>query len=271
VHPKANGQVYGGGERSEANQMPVEESANMLIMVEALRQARGGAAGGEGLARKHFATLTTWAAYLEQHGLDPANQLCTDDFAGHLARNANLSLKAVIALGAYANLCEAVESPAAAARWRDVARSYAAKWMDMAADGERTVLAFGKPGTWSLKYNLVWDRILGLDLFPAALSQREVAWYFEKMNPFGPPLDSRETYTKLDFVAWCAAMCETREDFERFMAPVHDFARQTPDRVPLSDWYRTTDGRSMGMHSRSVVGGLWARQLVDGRWKRPPE
>ena len=267
VHPKANGQVYGGGERSETNQMPVEESANMLILVEALRQARGGTAGGDALARTHFKTLTTWATYLEQHGLDPANQLCTDDFAGHLARNANLSIKAVIALGAYANLCEAVESPAAAARWRALAKSYATTWMEMAEGGDRTVLAFGTPDTWSLKYNLVWDRILSLDLFPASLSKREVAWYFERMNRFGPPLDSRDTYTKLDFVAWCGAMCATKEEFERFMAPVHDFAHQTPDRVPLSDWYRTTDGRSMGMHSRSVVGGLWARQLVDGRWK----
>ncbi|MEI7658432.1 MAG: DUF4965 domain-containing protein [Phycisphaerae bacterium] len=271
VHPRANGQVYGGGERSEADQMPVEESANMLILVEALRQARGGRGGGERLARLHFTTLTKWAAYLEEFGLDPADQLCTDDFAGHLARNANLSIKAVIALGAYANLCEAVGTADQAAKWRELARSYAAKWMELAADGDRTVLAFGKPGSWSLKYNLVWDRILGLDLFPAALAEREVAWYFERMNRFGPPLDSRDTYTKLDFVAWCGAMCATKEQFERFISPVHDFAQQTPDRVPLSDWYRTTDGRSMGMHSRSVVGGLWARQLLDGRWKRRPE
>jgi hypothetical protein len=260
VYPKANGQVYGGAEESEANQMPVEESANMIILVEALRQAKGG--GGEALARKYWPAITTWAGYLKEHGLDPANQLCTDDFAGHLARNANLSVKAIVALGAYANLCEKIESPEAAVAWRATAAEYVKKWMELAADGDHTVLAFGKPGTWSLKYNLVWDEILGLKLFPAEVHKKEIAWYFKRMNKFGPPLDSRETYTKLDFAAWSGAMCDSREEFERFISPLYDFANETPDRQPLSDWYQTTSGKDMGMHARSVVGGLWARMLA---------
>jgi len=268
IYPKANGQVYGGREQSEENQMPVEESANMLILIEALRQARAGAGGGLTLARDHWATLTLWANYLKEHGLDPANQLCTDDFAGHLARNANLSLKAIIAIACYANLCEQIESAAAAAPWRSTAREFVTQWMKLADDGDHTVLAFGQPGTWSLKYNLIWDQILDLGLFPASLREREVAWYFKKMNRYGPPLDSRKDYTKLDFAAWAAAMTDSREQFERFMKPICDFPNATPDRVGLTDWYQTTDARTMGMHSRSVVGGIWARQLLDGEWKR---
>ena len=64
-------------------QMPVEECGNMLIMLEAAR-AFG---ADKALADQYRSLLDNWVKYLVQYGEDPAEQLCTDDFAGHLAHN----------------------------------------------------------------------------------------------------------------------------------------------------------------------------------------
>jgi len=265
TYPKANGQAYGGGERTEKNQMPVEESGNMLLLVAALARSEGSA----DYAASHWNVLRKWAEYLREKGLDPENQLCTDDFAGHLAHNVNLSAKAIAALGAYAMLCDMRGLKSEAAAYRKLAREFAQRWATMADDGDHYRLAFDKPGTWSQKYNLVWDRILGLNLFPAEVFSREMAHYRRVQNRYGLPLDNRTAYTKLDWTLWTATLTRSRADFEALVGPVYAFLQETPDRVAMTDWYWTDSGKKRGFQARSVVGGVFLELLYhEACWKK---
>lgn len=273
TYPKANGQVYGGGERGEQDQMPVEESGNMLIMLAALAKVEGNAE----FSRPYLPMLEKWAGYLKDNGLDPANQLCTDDFAGHLARNANLSAKTCVALAGYAQLLKAAGKAEESARWRTVAETFATRWKELAAGPEATVLVFGAAPvagagskapngpSWSQKYNLVWDRALGLGLFGDEVFAKEMKWYKGRLGKFGLPLDSRMTYTKLDWSVWSACLTRSRADFDAILKPTYAWASSSPppSRVPLSDWYETTDGTTKGMYARTVVGGIWMPLLMD--------
>ena len=265
TYPLCNGQVYGGGERSEDDQMPVEECGNMLILLAALTQVDGHA----GYAEKYMPLLTMWAEYLRDKGLDPENQLCTDDFAGHLAHNVNLSLKAIMGLGGFATLCEKTGRAEYAAAYRQTAQAMADEWVKMADDGDHSRLAFDKPGTWSQKYNLVWDTLLGLNLFPPEVARKEIAFYKTKQNIYGLPLDSRSEYTKLDWIVWTATLAEDPADFASLTEPLYAWADETPARVPLTDWYYTTDGKMAGFQARSVVGGLYIPLLKDAAvWRK---
>src|SRR5262249_11015459 len=151
-YPKANGQVYGGKEKSEENQMPVEESGNMLLMLGGLEQLHH----RHDLAQEFWPVLTQWVKYLEDKGFDPENQLSTDDFAGHLARNANLSIKAILSIAVSGKLATAVGHSDQGERLRGVAHDLGQKWIAAAQEGDHYKLAFDQAGTWSQKYNLVW-------------------------------------------------------------------------------------------------------------------
>jgi hypothetical protein len=260
TYPHAMGQVYGGGERSEENQMPVEECGNMILLVAAVVKAENKI----DFAKDYWDILTTWAEYLKSKGLDPENQLCTDDFAGHLAHNVNLSLKAIVALGAYAGMADMMGETETAAVYRKTAEEYVKEWMRMADDGDHYRLAFDRPGTWSQKYNLIWDRLLDLKLFPASVAQKEMAHYKKIQNTYGLPLDNRSEYTKLDWIVWTASITGDQDDFEELIAPVVKFLNETPDRVPMTDWYWTHNARHRGFQARPVVGGVFIR-LMDNR------
>ena len=283
-YPILTGQVYGARQRAKHQamgiahppyylypatadayllhrQMPVEESADMLLMVASC----GKADGDYTLAKENLDLLEQWCRYLQEFGNDPGEQLCTDDFAGHLAHNVNLSAKAILGIAAFGQILQALGQGEKAEAYFRQAKEMMESWLVRADAGGYTRLAFGGSG-WSMKYNPVWDRLLGLDLIPDAFYEKEIASYLPRMERYGLPLDSRAPYSKTDWILWTAAMA-AEEDFPKFVTPVADYLRQTDTRVPFSDYYDTETGRYEKFIARSVQGGLFMPLLMD-RWAK---
>ena len=266
TYPHANGQVYaitrpdGGG--GFGGNMPIEESGNILTLCYAISRIDGNA---DWLSNGDINLLRQWAIYLRNNGQDPENQLCTDDFAGHWAHNANLSLKAIFGVAAYAQLAKMKGQ--SEARWKpfaDKALEMAQIWEVDARDGDHFKLAFDRGGTWSIKYNLIWDKLWGMNLFSEDVARREIKYYLKKQNTYGLPLDNREAYSKTDWVMWAAPMAPDTETFLKFSDRIWRYANETPTRWPLSDWFWTNgNGSARGFRARSVIGGHWMKVLMD--------
>jgi len=264
-YPFATGQVYGGGEKDETDQMPVEETGNMLIMLAALSKVEGNA----DFAKQYWPVIEKWADYLISKGFDPENQLCTDDFAGHLAHNVNLSAKAIVAIRSYSMLCELTGNKDKAKAAGQKAAEMANDWVRLGTEGDHTLLAYDQKATWSQKYNLVWDKLLDFNLFPKEVFKKEINFYKTKLAEYGLPLDNRERYTKNDWITWSATMTDNIADFKVIFDPVYLFADKTPNRVPVSDWYIVDNAQMVGFQARSVVGGYFIKMLDNKElWKK---
>ena len=269
-YPYATGQVYGakintnGGYThppyylypagsdvfSLRGQMPVEECGNMLVML-AAAQAYG---ADKSLAESYRPLLDKWVKYLVEFGEDPGEQLCTDDFAGHLARNVNLAAKAMVGVACYGRLTGQPE-------YEQKARDMAKRFTERVGNGGDTPLTLDGNG-WSMKYNLLWDKVLKLNLLPASFYEAETRSYLKRMNAYGLPLDSRADYTKSDWICWTAALAESDDVRAQLLAPIAKMLRETTTRVAFSDWYDTKTGRTVHFIARSVQGGVFAPMLT---------
>lgn len=260
-YPLANGQVYGLNHAThvldEKDQMPVEESGNMLLCVAAVCKAENSL----DYAVKHKEILTRWADYLVSVGWNPENQLCTDDFAGHLAHNCNLSVKGILGIAAWAKLLGQMGEKEQEQKYRAEAEKLARQWEEAAFDGDHYRLTFDGEGTWSLKYNLVWDTLLDLNVFDRKVAETEVKYYLTKMNPYGIPLDSRCDYTKSDWEMWTTMLTDNVEYRDKIIDTMWEAVCDMDRRAPFPDWYHTEKAVAEGFQNRSVQGALFIRLL----------
>jgi hypothetical protein len=269
-YPNADGHNNGGGEN-----MPVEETANMLLMMAGYAK-RAAPADGHAFAMAHYAIAKQWATFLVANGLDPigANVFTTDDFCQSQPHIANLGLKAVLGVGAMGVLAEVAGNAADLAAFSSQAKSLMAQWVTNAGGGSgQTLFAYSQPGTWGLKYNAFYDRVLKLNLVPSAVLARDAQYYATRALPFGVPLDSRfldpttgcaPHASKTDWQLWMAAAVDDPALATTLIDGVYAFATTSPQRVPFSDYYDTQTGHQVGFQARPVQGGIFSLLALQG-------
>lgn len=273
-YPIANGQVYGLIKRFEKDkkniyrqkenvfeykrQMPVEECGNMLIMSYAYYLL----SGDKEFIEKNYDLLKQWADYLKQTGIVLENQLCTDDFAGHVNKNVNLAIKSIMGLGSYSRIAQALNKDGAD-DFMNTAREFAQQLYNISKTEDYLSFSLDNKNSWSLKYNLVWDILFDFAFFPKELYKAESLKYRKEMQKYGTPLDYRKNFTKSDWLIWASVLDESEENVDLFSQRIEKYLNDTQDLNCFTDWFCTDKAKEMGMNHRSVQGGLWMPLLRD--------
>ncbi|KAL0573007.1 hypothetical protein V5O48_008953 [Marasmius crinis-equi] len=248
-YPTANGHNDGQDEA-----MPVEESGNMLIMALSYAQKTG----DKSQITTYRSLYEQFTSFLITDSLIPANQLSTDDFAGHLANQTNLAIKGIIGIRAMAEIERTLGDNTKAANYSSIASSYVTQWQGFAKSktGPHLTLDYNDDASWGLSYNLLSDKLLKLNLFPQSVYDMQTSWYNTVAQPFGVPLDTRHTYTKSDWEIYTAGLVTNTATRDLFISRVKAYVSNGKNNVPFSDWYETTTGVvAGGFRARPVVGG----------------
>ena len=280
TYPNAVGHNDGGGEN-----MPVEESANMLIMADAYMQHTTKAEAAV-YANAHYAIFHQWATYLMTipagvpypNALDPQFQNQTDDFTGRIAHSVNLALKGIVAVGAMGQIATFAGENKDAKYFRAQAESMISSWAQLSqnSDSSHLLLQYreaanpysadttGEPDSYySLKYNAYPDKLLGLRLIPQSLLTEEANFYKTQEHPTGIQLDPRTinnppvTFTKADWELWTAASSNDPTLTQAIIDEVYDYANTTASGVPFPDLYDPNSSFNE-FAARPVMGGAFA-------------
>ncbi len=280
TYPNATGHNDGGGEN-----MPVEETANMLIMADAYMQHVSKAEAAT-YANAHYALFRQWATYLTTipagvqypNAVDPQFQNQTDDFTGQIAHSVNLALKGIEAVGAMGQIANFAGNNKDRNYFRNLAEQYISTWAQLSQNSNSThlLLQYREPANaysgdttgesdayWSLKYNAYPDKLLGLNLVPQSILTEEANFYKTQEHPTGIQLDPRllgnppHTFTKADWELWTAASTNDPTLAQDIYDEVYNYANTTTSGAPFPDWYDPNSGFNAFL-ARPVMGAAFA-------------
>ncbi|KAH3767780.1 Glutaminase A [Pelomyxa schiedti] len=228
--------------------MPIEESGNIILMLALITKMTGDIDD----SIMHFWDLLELNFLL---------MISLGYFFSHLQDD----LRGIVALSAFSYLCTVKGDTTNAAYYESVAQDYMTQWLTLAnpENTDHYRLRYDEAG-WSLKYNLVYQRLLDLSVFPEYVFTMETAYYVTQQKEFGVPLDSRYDFTKLDWETWIATQSNDPSYFAQLFDTLYNWADTTSARVPLTDLYFTAGGHQyLGFQARPVVGGLFVPLLLD--------
>lgn len=267
-YPNATGHNNG-----TAEQMPVEECGNVILLAHVYLCATGDMEW----VNQYANLFKLYADYLVRNGQYPTAQLSSDDGAGPMANQTGLAIKAAIALNAYGRMF-------GQSSYSDIGRSFANSLYEekVGTDSNQThfTLLEGDDSSWELEYNLFMDIILDLHTFPNEAYAMQADYYPKVRAELGVPLDDRVDWGKTDWMHWAAATgmasgVDNEGTRDMFIDDVHAFLTYGLSFVPFSDnFFVETNGSDIAgtfnlYRARPVVGGHFALMALNDPYPMP--
>ncbi len=268
-YPVAAGRAPGDGE-----QMPIEESAGMLIMAAAYANMVG-ASAAEPFLSQWQSLWTQWANYLVPQVPTPATQLCTDDWAPTYSTSTgsvNLGIKAIIGLAAAGQIATILGDTANATTWWDAATNNIDQWVTLSTDattGTNLNVVQGATGTWSCLYNAYYQAVIGLSLVPEQVAANEAAYYLNQLTTSGNAygIELQTDAGNLNKAAWLFYLPSWLSSY-----PIADalmncnvaYINDTTSLVPYGDRYNVNTGVEVAnIEAHPTLGAVFALLAAD--------
>ncbi|CAI7630360.1 unnamed protein product [Penicillium crustosum] len=259
VHEIGSSYPSATGHPSTGEEMPIEESGNIIILTHAYQLA----SGKTDLATTYPSQLSQYASYLYENGLYPTSQLSLNDALGELANQTNLAVKASVALASYGSITNNET-------YTSYGKYFATKiWSDLgSADGTHFLIQYGiQP--WFLVFNHYPDLLFELDLFDEAYNAT-AKFYPTVRQQAGIPLDGALDWGQTNWQSFVTATVGG-DAREVFIADLHTYLANGLNEAPFSDQYWVVDsgeyvaGESYSFRARPTLGSHFALAALSGK------